>query len=297
MCEKVEAEGLTGYAMTWRATREEIREDLARWLEQERRDPAVTELPEGDYETRFGYAWRRRGGGPALARRAARDSRSRACGTRSDRRAGSTGSPGTGTRTCFRVVDYKTGTSTRAEEREPGRRPGAPAAALPTRRRDDPRHRRSPRAAAPRRVPLRDAHRPLQPRAPSRAMTSPSAADDLDQILATIVGGIRGGDLPRRAERTTGLQLLRFRPALPDRPPPADRAQGRGRRDARRCAQMRGDRVTEPIDRRGREQIRTALDESLCVEAGAGTGKTTVARQPARRAAATGQRRPPTRSS
>lgn len=57
--ERCEAAGLTGYELTWRYAREEIIEDLLRWLELERDDEVSAEMAEGDYETRFGHPWRK----------------------------------------------------------------------------------------------------------------------------------------------------------------------------------------------------------------------------------------------
>ena len=49
-----EARGETGYGLTWRYDRRELREDLDRWLEQKRADPSFSELPEGRFELGFG---------------------------------------------------------------------------------------------------------------------------------------------------------------------------------------------------------------------------------------------------
>ncbi len=54
------------------------------------------------------------------------------------------------------------------------------------------------------------------------------------------------------------------------------RPSWKGEHVAMRRRSQEGHRMTELIDAQARERMRTSLDESLLVEAGAGTGKTTV---------------------
>ena len=49
-----EARGETGYGLMWRYDRQELHEDLDRWIEQERSDPSFSELPERKFELGFG---------------------------------------------------------------------------------------------------------------------------------------------------------------------------------------------------------------------------------------------------
>lgn len=53
-CDRAEARGETGYELMWRYGRDEMGEDMSRWLEAERADPAFAELPLGDFEVGFG---------------------------------------------------------------------------------------------------------------------------------------------------------------------------------------------------------------------------------------------------
>lgn len=48
-----ETRGETGYSLLWKYDQTNLREDLIRWLENERQDPEVRVLTEGDYEVRF----------------------------------------------------------------------------------------------------------------------------------------------------------------------------------------------------------------------------------------------------
>src|SRR4051794_14947664 len=73
------------------------------------------------------------------------------------------------------------------------------------------------------------------------------------------------------------LQVLRLQGAV-STPSGARRShEDEGGRPApRRLARRTGDPVTPLIDAEARERIQTDLDVSMCVEAGAGTGKTTM---------------------
>lgn len=53
-CDLAEAHGETGCELMWRFGRDEMAEDMSRWLEAERTDPAFAELPLGDFEVGFG---------------------------------------------------------------------------------------------------------------------------------------------------------------------------------------------------------------------------------------------------
>jgi RecB family exonuclease len=53
-CDAAETRGDTGYELTWRYDREELREDLRLWLENERNDAAFSGMSERAFETRFG---------------------------------------------------------------------------------------------------------------------------------------------------------------------------------------------------------------------------------------------------
>jgi hypothetical protein len=53
-CENAESRGETGYELSWRYDRQDIAEDLRGWLERERQDPTVRQLPDGAFEVRFG---------------------------------------------------------------------------------------------------------------------------------------------------------------------------------------------------------------------------------------------------
>ena len=53
-CDAAEQRGETGYPAMWAADRIEIIEDCLRWLEVERDDPRVRDLPHGACEARFG---------------------------------------------------------------------------------------------------------------------------------------------------------------------------------------------------------------------------------------------------
>ena len=54
VCDESEAHGETGYPLIWRYDRSELREDMRRWLEAEREDPAFAAVPLGRFEASFG---------------------------------------------------------------------------------------------------------------------------------------------------------------------------------------------------------------------------------------------------
>ena len=127
------------------------------------------------------------------------------------------------------------------------------------------------------RVPLRDPQGRLRARGRSPATTSPQRREEFDALLAGIADGIADRQLPHGARRSENdCRWCDFDRLCPATPPADDRAQG-GRPARPRARRAEGDRVSDrrPSTQAVRDEIRTNLDENLCVEAGAGTGKTT----------------------
>jgi len=188
-----EERGLTGYGLTWTYVTEEILEDLQRWLEEERDDELAAAMPEGDCETRFGHPWRR---GEDEGRLSTDEQLEIAIdgettplqlGGRIDRLSWNRD------RTAFRVIDYKTGGTWGAPK--DGALTGGRALQLPIYLLAGARILDVDLVAGTRGSAAY--HYPTRKGGFHRSSFDSDDLDerraDLDEILATIVGGIRRG--------------------------------------------------------------------------------------------------------
>lgn len=188
-----EDKGLTGYGLTWTYVKEEILEDLQRWLGEERDDELSAAMPEGDYETRFGHPWRR---GEDEGRLSSDeqleipidgDGVPLHLGGRIDRLSWNPD------RTTFRVIDYKTGGT--YKDPGDGRLKGGQALQLPIYLLAGARILGIDLTAGGR--GSAEYHYPTRKGGFHRSSFSTEDLNDreaeLDQILAAIVGGIRSG--------------------------------------------------------------------------------------------------------
>lgn len=191
--ERCEALGLTGYELTWTYVKEEILEDLARWLEEERGDELSAAMREDDCETRFGHSWRpgepegRLSTDEQLEIAVDGHAASLHLGGRIDRLSWNED------RTAFRVIDYKTGGTYNAPK--DGSLMGGRALQLPIYLLAGARIlgidlAGGARGSAEYHYPTRkgEFHR--------SSFTTDDLNErsiDLDEVFATIVGGIRGG--------------------------------------------------------------------------------------------------------
>ena len=103
-----------------------------------------------------------------------------------------------------------------------------------------------------------------------------SATAEFDQVLGSFADAMFGGVVPR-ATRRAKVHVLRLQGALSTLGG-ARRPHGyQARRSSAPWRSSRvGDQVSALIDAGARERIENDLDVSMCVEAGAGTGKTTM---------------------
>ena len=209
-----EARGLTGYELTWAYVKEEILEDLERWLELERADELSRSMPNGDYETRFGRTWRK---GEAEGELSIDEQleieidgldNPLRIGGRIDRLAWNED------RTSYRVIDYKTGGSSQAPK--DGSLKGGEALQLPlyllagarilgidiaSARGSAEYHYLTRKGGFTRRTFSTD---DLEER-----------RDDFTQVLSTIVGGIRGGEFQMAAKDDWACQWCDFNGICP----------------------------------------------------------------------------------
>ncbi len=265
--------------MTWRRARTEIVDDLVRWLDNEIADPGA--LPERGFEVAFGGRWSGKEESPLLHRRAApAHGRGPRCPAPRPDRPARVGAGGG-------VPDHRLQVRPQPGQGRLRRRA----------RRSSSRSTCSPRpdiveidvSTRQRLLRVRDAARRVQPRTRSRASTSPRNA-------TTSTACSTGSSAASRAATSTpepGESACR----ICDFDASATCAATRSRRarasDERRVsfAEMKDDPVSfVPTDQPARDRIRDALDESLCVEAGAGTGKTTALVSPRRECPANGAR-------
>ena len=257
--------GLAGAPITWKRERTEIVDDLARWLDSEIADPGT--FPERAFEVAFGGTWPGKDESPLLDRRAARARRSAG---RSCRLRGRIDRARVGARRAF--PDHRL-----QDAAAIGRRACSTAAGRSSLRSTCSRPRRSSTSTSTHGTASYEfvTRRGSFTSARARGSGPRRARASFDGVLDRIVGGIASGDFhpsPRRDVRFCDFnERLR-------RSPPSPGASGRVA-DDRRVA-LRGDEgdhmTVVPIDQAARDRIRDALDESLCIEAGAGTGKTTA---------------------
>ena len=270
-CDSFEHRGLTGYPLLWRHDREEILADLAAWYRTELEDPESAGYDDAALEVRFGRPYPGEQTG-----RLSRDepilldlggARIRVHG-RIDRlewRA----------RERFRVIDYKTGSSwgRPGDNAVNGGRSlqlpvymiaGAELLSI------SPEHGSAQYFYASRRGQFR--------RARFDGTELGDARQGVRGLLGELVAGIRAGDF--HAEPSGDACHYCDFDGVCD----ASRERNletKERRSARRAirAARRGPSMSTkfvPADEATRAEIRTLLDESMCVEAGAGTGKTSV---------------------
>ena len=103
----------------------------------------------------------------------------------------------------------------------------------------------------------------------------PTRRGDLDRVLAEFHDGMRGGDF--HAEPSSDeCRWCAFDDVCDKRRQAIRRAKASDPHAVARRRSAGAGAVTALADTDARERIRTSLDESLLVEAGAGTGKTTV---------------------
>ena len=287
-CDAARDRGETGYPAMWEADRVELIEDCVRWLAA---TSARTSSP-----ARCRWSRSRRGsasGWPARSRgRCRRPSRSRSSCPRARCvcTGGSTGSTGTEARSRFRVVDYKTGERLRGEAPASCRAGGCCSCRCTcSRRRSCSGSTRPP--ARPRTSTRRA--RASSTSSTGRPRTSPPGT-------TTCIGAARRRSSPPRGAGTSSsrrrsgrVQLLPVQRHLPGARRRLRRAQG-GRRAARPARDRDPEHpVSERLrDRAARERIAGELGSNLGVEAGAGTGKTTVLVERVTNAARERARRP-----
>ena len=185
----------------------------------------------------------------------------------------------------FVVIDYKTGTAAATRRQPVRRRQRAAAAALPA---SAPR---TSSAATPTDGTAEYFYVSRRGEFARHAMTGRAAGGIGRRVRAgarrRLQTGCSGASIPARPGEWT-LQVLRLQGPLPapDRARRSDEDQGRRTRAWPICS--RHGRSSEAADRRRRRASasRRDLDVSMCVEAGAGTGKTTMLVQADRRPAA-----------
>ena len=272
-CDRAEERGETGYPAMWRADRLEVIEDCVRWLEVERQDPLTRALPLVKCEARFG----RRHPGEAddeLSRDQPIEielgERKLLVSGRIDRLNWDAKRP-----TRFRVVDYKTG---KVRDEKPAQLQGGRMLQLP-----------------------------LYVLAGAELLGIDAGAGEAAYVYPTRRGGFRtigweaaqlaerharrnrpagrnrGRDRTRRlhdraVEGVERLHLLRLQANLPAR---SRVLHGTPRRrpaagDVRRADPRRPMTSGVLVDALARSRIAGELGANLCVEAAAGTGKTTV---------------------
>ena len=267
-CDAARDRGETGYPAMWEADRVELIEDCVRWLHEEREDELTRVLPMVAVEARFGQrmAGEKQG---SLSQTEPIEIELPSGALRLHGRIDRVNWDEARSR--FRVVDYKSGGrhAERSGELQGGRMLQLPLYVL----------------AASKLLGI-------DPSAGAAAYVYPTRKGEFHVVDWTpediaarhddVIGGPRG-DCHRRAERGLhhravggGVQMVPVQHHVPGRKRRLRRAQG-GRRAARPARDPDpGHPVSELRDRAARERIAGDLGSNLGVEAGAGTGKTTV---------------------
>ena len=267
-CDAARDRGETGYPAMWEADRVELIEDCVRWLHEEREDELTRVLPMVAVEARFGQrmAGEKQG---SLSQTEPIEIELPSGALRLHGRIDRVNWDEARSR--FRVVDYKTGGrhAERSGELQGGRMLQLPLYVL----------------AASKLLGI-------DPAAGAAAYVYPTRKGEFHVVDWTRRGHRRtarrrhrgpGGDCHRRTERGLhhravggGVQMVPVQHHVPGRERRLRRAQG-GRRAARPARDPDpGHPVSELRDRAARERIAGDLGSNLGVEAGAGTGKTTV---------------------
>ena len=266
--------GVTGRPLIWEMDQRQIEDDLVGWYAAELKDAAVTPLRPGAFEVGFGGARYGFGDDSPLSSQdpvALHIGANELCC-----RGGSTASTGTPAREHFRVIDYKTGkVHGKADDVfDKGRALQLPvylhaAAAL---LKMDPSQGESQYFY----VSSGGRYR-------RKILTGGELARlqaQFEQILGTIANGVDGGFFAPNpgGKGRPNCSYCEVKDICDSN---IERIALRKAEDPRGAALSRvgGDRMTStfiPSDQSVRDEIRTQLAANICVEAGAGTGKTTV---------------------